>query len=163
MVELNVDVDWEELSSVGKDLFSSVCKPIFEMVLGKKHLLALCLIVATIVCVNVMIARHSSPMFPPIEKIGKVKGIKYYIWHNHDTLTQMGQFEYGVTEYFLNRPSTTLMRFEDGEAITFLGVIEDVEIGGKYRIVYHVKYVPVSGNLHWSGNYYEIESIEEME
>ena len=58
-------------------------------------------------------------------------------------------------EYFLNRPPVTILYFEDGEAIPFVGVLDDVEIGVKYRIIYHERYV-YAGNVHWTDYYHEV-------
>ena len=58
-------------------------------------------------------------------------------------------------------PDMTTIEFEDGETITFMGRIEGIQIGRKYRIVYHEKNEYFRGES-WSGKYNVIDSIEEV-
>ena len=90
-----------------------------------------------------------------IEKIGKIKDISYW--------------EFAEP----NKPTGTGLIFEDGDVLVFRGAIENTEIGKTYRITYHKQHQIILGpdhpvglhggrSLEWSGEYYILDSIEEV-
>ena len=125
------------------------------MPLGKRHFLILGLIVAVSVSVVVVIATKALRASSPIEKIGKIKDISYL----------------GFVEP--NKPSCTILKFEDGDDLLFKGIIGNIEIGRTYHIIYHKQHQICVGPDHpvglhggraldWSGEYYILDSIEEV-
>ena len=125
------------------------------MPLGKRHLLILGLIVAVTVSVVVVIAIKALGESSPIEKIGKIKDISY--WEFVEP----------------NKPSCTKLKFEDGDVLLFKGIIGNIEIGRTYHIIYHKQHqiclgpdhplgLHGGGTLDWSGEYYILDSIEEV-
>ena len=112
------------------------------MPLGKKQFLILCVVTVLIVSISIVIAKHLSES-SPLEKTGKIKHIDYWQWKE------------------LNVPSATILTFEDGESLHIMGEMENIEVGKTYHIVYHkTYYAEPSGE--WSGEYYTIDSIEEL-
>lgn len=109
--------------------------------LAKKRLM-LILVVALCVSVVVVIIKFSSGDPLPMEKIGKVKDMNYWSWWDP------------------GKPPVTILRFEDGDAMHFVGQIESVEVGGTYRIVYREARIDFIGE--WSGNFYVVDSVEKI-
>lgn len=113
------------------------------MPLGRKQYLIIGLSIVLIVSISIAIAKHLSPESSPIEKIGKIKHVDYWQWWEP------------------NKPPVTILLFENGEVVYIRGMIETIEVGKTYHIVYHkAHYVEPSGE--WSGDYYVIDNIEEV-
>ena len=129
-------------------------------VLTRKRLVLL--FVVGVAILAIAITTFASKRSPKMVKVGRIEDIEYHVWHNNELLSDIAVVEYGVTEYFLDRPPVTILYFEDGEAIPFVGILDDVEIGVKYRIIYHERYV-YSGNVHWTDYYHEVDDIETIE
>jgi len=90
-----------------------------------------------------------------IEKIGKIKDISHW--------------EFAEP----NKPSSTGLILDDGDVLVFKGVIENIEIGKTYRVTFHGQHQIILGpdhpvglhggrSLEWSGEYYILDSIEEV-
>ena len=125
------------------------------MLLSKKQSIVLCLIVVVIVSVVVVLATNPLVESSSVEEIGKIKDTSYWEFAEPD------------------KPSSTGLIFEDGDVLVFEGVIENIEIGRTYRITYHKQHRTILGpdhtvglhggrELEWSGEYYILESIEEV-
>ena len=110
---------------------------------SKKRLLIFCIIVVFVISLGVVIAKHLSSESSLMVKEGIIKDTR--VWD--------------LTNY-PGRPDETMMKFEDGETIVFIGQIEGIQVGRKYRIVYHEKHEYFRGQ--WSGKYNVIDSIEEI-
>ena len=131
----------------------------------KKRLVLFVLVVALTVSAVVVIIKVSLPS--RMVKEGRIKDVRYHFWdYANGPYPDIAQTEYGIPEQFhtwdFGKPSNTVLHFEDGEMIVFHGIMENVQIGKKYRIVYHEQYVQARGNIYWSGKYYEVDSIEEI-
>jgi len=128
-----------------------------KMLLSKKQLITLSLIVAIIVSVVVVMVPNPLVESSTINKIGKIEDISYWKFAEP------------------NKPSSTGLIFEDGDVLVLKGVIENIEIGRTYFITYHKQhYRSILGSDHpaglhagfrfleWSGEYYILDSIEEV-
>ena len=112
------------------------------MLMGKKRFLILCLATVLVVSIGIVVAKYMAKS-PQLEKTGRIKHVDYWQWRE------------------LNVPSATILTFEDGESLNVMGEIENIEVGKTYHIVYHkTHYTEPSGE--WSGQYYTIDSIEEL-
>lgn len=135
--------------------------------LTKKRLVLFALIVAlTVSAVGVII---KAAWRPKMVKEGRIENVRYLSWDYANTpYPDIAQQEYGIPEQFQSarvdfaKPSNTILDFEDGETIAFVHILDNVEIGKEYRIVYHEQYAQAQGNFYWSDNYYEVDSIEEI-
>lgn len=132
-------------------------------VLTKKRLALL--VVALTASAVVLIVKLSE--VPQMVKEGKIEDIEHHTWEYSNTPTPevpdlfYGHYGIPVDPDQLSKPSDTVLYFEDGEVLVFASTVGNVEIGKKYRIVYHEGYAFARGNFYWSGNYYVIESIEQ--
>lgn len=102
----------------------------------------LSLIVVLVISVGVIVASQLSTASSHIERTGKISHTNYWEWWEP------------------NKPSVTIVSFEGGDVLYFVGMIENIEVGKTYRIVYHRIREDFIGE--WSGEYYTVDSIEEV-
>ena len=110
---------------------------------SKKRLVLILLVAVLSVSAAVVILKLSSTGSSHMTKIGKITGINRLFWSDP------------------SKPAVTALKFEDGEAITFVGKIENIEIGATYRIVFHEVELAFIGE--WSGNFNSVDIMEKIE
>ena len=122
------------------------------------------LVVALTTSAVFCIAKRSES--PKMVKEGSIEAIEQYRWDYASTVNwDQEQYAYRspATTRQWSEPPNTVLHFEDGETIFFAGIWENSEVGKKYRIDYHKQYVYAQGNYYWSGDFLEIDSVEEIE
>lgn len=132
--------------------------------LNKKRSVLFILVVALTTSTVFWIAKLSESH--KMVKEGNIKAIEHYRWDYASTVNwDQEQYAYcsPVTTRQWSKPPNTVLHFEDGETILFAGIWENIEVGKKYGIVYHEQHVYAQGNFYWSGDFFEIDSVEEIE